>query len=200
MINQYIAPFNKRSGQTLLLSVIVMSMISGQSFLKNPSFEGEAADATTPDDWMVCLSRSTPDILPGPWGVEIEAEDGETYVGLITREDGSTEHITQRIRPGLKRGQCYEFGVRLAHSDIYAGYTEPIQLRIWIGDKKCKRTQMIFDSPLIDNEEWRTFPLEFVPDQKAKYLFIEAIYPQTKENIKGNILIDHLQLKICNRA
>ena len=99
----------------------VQSSLSGQIFLDNASFEGEPQDATTPVGWLPCERGTTPDILPGPWGVYQEASDGDTYVGLITRDDGTWESIGQRLKQTLQPKDCYTFFLDLAHSNTYAG-------------------------------------------------------------------------------
>ena len=48
----------------------------GQILLDNPSFEGEPKDATTPIGWLECEKGTTPDILPGFWGVYLQPYDG----------------------------------------------------------------------------------------------------------------------------
>ena len=55
----------------------------------NSSFEGEPADATVPQGWMACQEGTTPDILPGYWGVYTYPANGDTYLGLITRGNGT---------------------------------------------------------------------------------------------------------------
>ena len=60
--------------------------LSAQIFFDNASFEGNPEDATMPTGWHHCLDGTTPDLLPGPWGVIKEAYDGDTYLGLISRE------------------------------------------------------------------------------------------------------------------
>ena len=184
----------------IIILLLTTQLITAQSFLNNPSFEDDPADATTPQEWMVCTSRSTPDILPGSWGVELEAEDGETYIGLITRQDQSKEHITQRLRPKFKKNACYQVAVSLAHSDVYAGYTGEAKINIWIGTKKCKLDQLIFSSPVIQNTDWKSFTTEFVSQKKSKYIYIEVLNPENKTNSKGHVLIDYLRLKECIRA
>jgi len=64
----------------ILISYLVAQPISGQIFLNNPSFEDTPSDATTPMGWFECEEYTTPDILPGYWGVYDEAVEGETYV------------------------------------------------------------------------------------------------------------------------
>lgn len=185
----------------LLLFVSIGCNSFAQITLNNPSFEDEPADATTPMGWMPCAPNTTPDILPGFWGVYTEASDGETYVGMITRFDGSYESIGQRFSKRLKTDNCYSFTLDLAQSKGYAGYNEPLKIRIWISNKKCKKQQLIYESEFIAHPNWKTYPVEFVPDMKAKYILIEAFHSKENKTVSGNILIDNITTILpCNKV
>ncbi|NJK84417.1 MAG: hypothetical protein HC912_12160 [Saprospiraceae bacterium] len=123
-----------------ILSSFAWAALAQQDiYLSNTSFEGQPDDATIPVGWFACTPSTTPDILPGPWGVYQEATEGDTYMGLITRGDGTFESIGQRLPKAIKAKECYKFSLDLAHSDTYAGYSEPIKLRIWLGQQKCEK-------------------------------------------------------------
>jgi hypothetical protein len=65
---------------SLNLSLLLSLSLKAQTIeLFNPSFEEEAQDATTPQGWSACKEGTTPDILPGFWGVYTMPSDGETY-------------------------------------------------------------------------------------------------------------------------
>lgn len=185
----------------ILFLALIANVSTAQNILQNSSFEDEPADATMPQGWFACQDATTPDILPGYWGVYTEASEGDTYVGLITRGTGTFESIGQRLPEKLEKGICYQFSVDLAHSDNYSGYNKPIKLRIWLGDKKCKRDQMIFESKTITNEEWENFKIEFNAESNSKYIFFEAYYNYSSFNHKGNILIDNVSpIEDCSRV
>lgn len=171
----------------------------GQKLMKNPSFEDEPADATMPSDWFSCNRGTTPDILPGYWGVYTRPSDGQSYIGLITREDGSYEAIGQRLLNPLVEGECYEMSVDLSYSDVYAGYNSTIKLKVYLGEKKCKRDQEVYASPIIKSEQWQTFKFSFTPNNDMSYILIVAYDDSGKK--AGNMLIDHLtQPGSCRRA
>lgn len=187
---------------SLLFLVLLVNPLAAQVlYLNNASFEGEPQDATMPVGWFACTLATTPDILPGPWGVYEEPAEGDSFVGLITREDGSWEAIGQRLSQPLKPGDCYTFSLELAHSATYADYNQPIQLKIWGGLRKCDRTQLLFESPLIESTDWTTFAVEFFAEKELNYLCLEAQLPAKSGPRRGNILIDHISpLKRCARA
>ncbi|NNF22102.1 MAG: hypothetical protein HKN67_09180 [Saprospiraceae bacterium] len=177
------------------------SGIHSQTRLKNASFEGQHGDASMPFGWYGESEGTTPDILPGYWGVYIEPLDGESYVGLITREDGTYESIGQRLPLPLNKKTCYQMSVDLARSEDYSGYNKAIKLRIWISDKRSERQQLIYESPVIDSEEWHNYKFEFTPDSKKTHIILEAFINDKALSYKGNILIDKLSaIKVCHRA
>jgi len=184
--------------QFLLLN---SSNLSSQSTISNASFEGEPSDATVPSGWYAESYATTPDILPGYWGVYNEPSEGDTYIGLITRSDGSFESIGQRLNSALKKGICYNFNIDLSYSDNYVGFNKPIQIKIWISDKKGERQQLIFQSEIVDNLKWQTHNVKFSPETDKQYLILESFNQDTKTNHKGNILIDNISyIAACNRA
>ena len=184
-----------------LLFFYVKENSTAQITLSNKSMEGQPADATMPTGWFAQSEGTTPDILPGYWGVYTEPDDGDTYIGLITRQDGSFESIGQRLEQTIQEGQCYKFKLSLAHSDNYSGYNKPVHLKVWLGSKNKSRDQLIFLSPLIDHLDWEKYSIEFKADSNFDYLIIEAFISEEPSNHKGNILIDNLTpIYDCHRA
>ncbi|MCO6479644.1 MAG: hypothetical protein J5I94_23615 [Phaeodactylibacter sp.] len=187
---------------TYFIAISITPLFSyGQVYLNNASFEGTPQDATVPAGWFPCELGTTPDIMPGPWGVYQEASEGDTYVGLITREDGSWESIGQRLPQALKPKECYTFTLELSHSDTYAGYNKPLGVRIWGGANKCEKGQELFKTGLIKSSEWEEYEVQFVPKQSIRYILIEAFYKDGPFSYQGNILIDNISpIKKCVRA
>ena len=175
--------------------------LSGQIYLDNSSFEGTPQDATVPVGWHACAPGTTPDILPGPWGVFEEASEGETFLGLITRHDGTFESIGQRLKTTIKANECYQFALDLARSSTYTGYTGALKIRIWGGATKCQLEQMLVETPFIEHSDWQTYPVQFFARRSINYLVIEAFYDELGSPHRGNILIDNVTpLKRCDRA
>lgn len=169
--------------------------------IANPSFDGEPSDATVPQGWMPCKEGTTPDILPGYWGVYNEPSDGETFLGLITRQNNTWESIGQRLPAPLLKGNCYAWSLDLAHSDTYSGYNSPIKIRVWISKNKCGKDQLIYESPLIEHTDWKTYSIKFIPKEEYRYIQLEAFHTEEVFSWEGNILIDHLRPILgCDRT
>ena len=195
-----------------VLSIYLLFFVLGPSIqaqtnkpveLRNSSFEGIPHDAVNPDGWHSCGLDSSPDILPGPWGVYQKPTDGRTYIGLITRENNSWETIGQKLSKPLKKNHCYKFKVDLSNSPTYAGYSKPTRLRVWISKTRCDRGKLIASSPTIDHYEWKTYDFLFsTENEDYNYIIIEAYYKEpTVYYYRGNLLIDNFSIfESCDRA
>lgn len=167
----------------------------------NPSFEGEPADATVPVGWLPCEEGTTPDILPGFWGVYREASEGDTFLGLITRADGTWESITQRLDKTLNKDECFKFSVDLARSPTYNQYNRLIKLRVWGSSYKCDKDQLLLETAIIDHTFWKTYEVNFYAEKPINYIIFEAFYDEGSYQHPGNILLDNLSsIKLCPRA
>ncbi len=189
----------------LFFSIILIcptSDLTGQIYFDNSSFEGNPEDATMPTGWHHCLDGTTPDLLPGPWGVIKEAHEGDTYLGLISRENGTWESIEQRLSQPMKRGECYQFSLMLSYTKKYAGYNLPLKLRIWGSSSKCGRDQLLAETRFVRHEDWRKYDFDFYPKADINYVIFEAHFADgVYISYKGNILLDDLsKIKKCDRA
>ena len=176
-----------------------------QTSIINPSFEGKPQmDAKNVLGWMPFNTNSTPDILPGPWGVQTPPYEGNTYIGLTTRSDNTWEAAVQKLNFPLQKDFCYQFTLQLALSDTYAGYNKPCRLRIWGSNSpnSLEKAQLLVTSTAIDHHEWRPYTLAFVSANDWQYIIIECFYKEaTLLPYKGNILIDAWSIfEPCTRA
>ncbi len=178
------------------------SQIIAQASLVNPSFEDDPSDATMPKGWLACNSGTTPDILPGYWGQYMEADHGDTYLGLITRSNSTSESIGQRLSTHLDPSSCYGFKIALAKAGLYAGYKKPIKLRVWLGSSKCSKDLLIYESPLVEHLDWKDYIIKFNTDEKTyKYIIFEAFHKEGSYSHMGNILLDNIStISRCGRA
>jgi hypothetical protein len=170
--------------------------------IQNPSFEGIAREANTPKGWHPYGSYSTPDILPGVWGVTMQAKEGKTFVGLTAREDNTFESLGQALTVPLKANECYTVEIDLARSDAYASYNRPIRLRFWGGIVAGQKKYLLGSSPTVANTAWKRYSVYFFPKNEIKYLILEAYYADGfTAPYRGNILLDNLgTIETCIRA
>lgn len=188
--------------------------------LSNPSFEGVPFEGGAgnrlelPGGCSDCgfPSESPPDVQPvknGQFQVSKLPQDGNTYIGMVVRDNDTWERIGQKLEKPLQKGKCYEFSLYLARSEIYlsysqllnerydstvrANYVEPAKLRIYGGNLPCERAEMLAETGLIRNTKWlkSTFRFTDVLDD-YQYIVFEAFYnTPTLVPYNGNILIDN---------
>ncbi len=181
----------------------------------NPSFEGQPLEGGIinkgnylPRGWRDCGFRgeTPPDVHPvrgGNFSVAKSPAHGNTYMGMVVRDNDTWEKMSQRLEKPLKAGKCYSLSVALARSETYlsqsrvtgkpANYVQPIQVRFHGGNEYCKKEQLLASSPLIKNSRWRQYQFIIQPDQDYKYFTIEAFYKTpTLYPYNGNVLVDNL--------
>lgn len=177
--------------------------------LDNPSLEGEPRCCTAPPGWTSCggKNESPPDIQPGAFQVEKPAAEGQTYVGMVVRDNNTVEAIGQRLSSPLEVGQSYALRLSLARSATYlslsrttfeaANYSRPVVLRVW-GSRSnlCERNELLYQTPPIVTPNWQGYELLLAPPKETYgYLLLEAYYHEPKKGpYNGNILIDHVSL------
>ncbi len=175
---------------------------SGKIYFHNPSFEDVPGAGKCPKGWHSGYQGSTPDILPGAWEIMFPPQDGKSCLGLIVREDGTREDISQILTEPLLSGKCYAFTLYLAHAPKYVGYNMPTRLRIFGYPGKGGKPELLATSPLIDHADWRQYKFELSPSINVTELVFEVDYaPGVLFKYKGNILLDNCSpLEKCVRA
>ncbi|MBR9919560.1 MAG: OmpA family protein [Bacteroidetes bacterium] len=178
--------------------------------LVNPSFEGVPSHSSAPRGWEDCgfPGETEPDVHSGDptiphFNVTHPAQDGNTYLGMVVRDNDTWERISQRLTSALKAGKCYDFSIYLARAEMYVSqsrtsdsevnYTTPVKLMIWGGSSYCDRTELLAETNLIKNTRWLRFDLHFEPSQDIRYITLEAFYRQPiLFPYNGNLLLDNM--------
>ncbi|MEM7656086.1 MAG: hypothetical protein AAF399_08160 [Bacteroidota bacterium] len=171
----------------------------------NPSFEGPLGPSKTPPGWSPCGQGSSPDTQPGSWLVSHAAVDGASYLSLICRGSNVPfpdmwEKCGQQLDRPIRSGECYEIQVSLARSaSFYAGsiyFNQPAIFRIWGGTALCTKTELLWESPTIEQTDWRLYATTFQAKGEHPFLIIETYFAQSG-TYSGNVLIDNLTLRPC---
>ena len=185
-------------------------------YLKNPSFEDtprKGGDFAKPIvGWYDCgliyfPGETPPDIHPVPtkaWEVSNTAHDGNTYLGLVGRFNNTYESVSQELDHPLEPNKCYTFSLYMCISESYKSrtsrsrdfpenFTEPMVLRIWGGNKYCKKDRLLGESAPIANTDWKKFDFLFYPGNEFGFITLEAYFDVEKVTVyNGHILIDKL--------
>lgn len=198
----------------VFLFTTVWSFAQQEIYLQNPSFEdvprrGGQGFIEHIEGWFDCgksqfKGESPPDIHPtsdGAWEVQKYAMDGDTYLGMVVRDNDSWEALSQKLSSPLIAGTCYSFSILLSRSQLYvshsqrtkqqANYDNPTVFRIHGANSFCGRTRLLAKSDAVTNEEWRQFNFKFTPKDNYNYIVIEAFYNTPVLNpYNGHILVD----------
>jgi outer membrane protein OmpA-like peptidoglycan-associated protein len=192
---------------SLLLAGFAPFSLAAQQTIKldNPSFEDFPQPAHTPAGWLDCgfASETAPDVQPNPqFQVTKPPKDGKTYLGMVVRDNNTWEAVGQRLKIPLQKGQCYQFSLQLAKSELYVSkskmtnkdvnYVTPAIVRIWAGNSYCSKDENLADSEPIESSQWRTYTFRLKPKSDYNYIMIEAFYKMpTLFPYNGNVLVDN---------
>lgn len=175
--------------------------------LRNPSFEDAPANSSTPRHWINCGDRneSPPDVFQERqyvFGVNKRPYAGNTYLGLVTRDNDTWEAVAANLTEPLEANVCYRFSIAMARSAEYrsfsratgqpANFTDPTRLRIWGSNGNCKQEELLAESPLVTSNEWQLYTFIIKPSKNSyASIILEAYYPDNLlKPTNGNILLD----------
>lgn len=189
----------------LLFAGVVLYAQQGKIVLRNASFEGQPRHSQTPSEWIDCgfPGESEPDVQPsGEFGVTMLPFDGDTYLGMVVRDNSTWERVSQRLSKPMAQGNCYEFSIYLAKSSQYISqsrtavvtinYFTPTKLRIYGGFSPCHRQQLLAESEPVKNDNWKRFTFTFAPEDNYTFITFEAFYKTPNLfPYNGNILLDN---------
>lgn len=191
----------------LLTSLLVVSLLSAQVItMLNPGFEGVPGHATIPPSWMNCgaPNESPPDTGPvSAFNVNKAPFAGESYLGMVTRDNNTTESAATYLTEVLVQGQCYRFSLAVAKSASYysvsraknipTNYNHPTRFKIWGGVEGCDKGELLAESPIVKHEDWQVYTFIIKP-KMASYsvITLETCYPRDDPPFftNGNILLD----------
>lgn len=196
----------------LITSFYVLNIFSQTPIvtLRNSSFEDLPRTGKAPKDWYDCgfPTESAVDVQPSSsssvnfFGVTQQPSHGQTYLGMVARDNETWEMVAQRLSTPIVANQHYKFSIDLCRSETYislsrttsneVNYTTPVKLRVWAGNGYCSKKQLLAETPLVINTQWLTFELAFLPEEDWKYLLLECFYKaEMRFPYNGNLLVDN---------
>ena len=132
----------------------------------------------------------------------------------FARLNGTYESIYQKLKRPLVANQQYKFSISLCvhllfitigmnigpiWKKVFWILKDPYNLqfyntsllRIIGGRKDCKMLQLLAESPLIDNYDWKKFVLHLPYWKLRSHFYLQAFYKDDKTPCNGNILLDN---------
>jgi outer membrane protein OmpA-like peptidoglycan-associated protein len=174
--------------------------------LRNASFEDLPSAQKVPTGWSDCgfQGQTPPDIQPNPaFQVITKAQQGNTYMGLVTREDETWEGVSQKLSQPLEADHCYDMSIFLARSNTYISvsqmsgtlmnFNKAVLLRIYGGNSECDRREKLYESPAVEHTNWKAYNIKLKPKGTYSYIFIEAYFAnRAVVAYGGNLLVDDI--------
>ena len=173
--------------------------------LKNPSFEDDKpTHSTVPNDWMDlgAPGETPPDIQPGNFSVNLPAQHGKNYLGLVVRDNNTWEGVGQELDGYLEKDSIYTFSVWLARANNLisvskltgqeAKYNNPTILKIWGVNTETREEELLAESTAISHSLWTLFTFTLQPTvADFDEIDLMAYYAPGFEQKNGNLLIDN---------
>lgn len=188
----------------LLLAWLPARSQAGKVLLKNPSFEDEPRASHVPQGWFCYgpAEESPPDVQPGSFGCTSKPLRGNTYLGMVTRDNSTTECVGQNLEIPLLADSVYDFSVCLATSRRYESLSRltgrevnlsgPVRLRIWGINLEQAKKALLAESPVVSNHEWIRYRFELrPPGLNMDVILLEAWYGMAQQPTNGNLLLDN---------
>jgi len=198
----------------ILLSALLCSAsfaLSAQKneYFKNPSFKDTPRMGGAPKWWIGCSFKgeSPVDVHSNKtefFGVKEIAADGKTFLGMVTRDNGTYEGVTTKLKQPLQADSSYKLTIFINRAKTYSSisrandqpvnYDSPTRLEIWAGSDYCKMITLLeeYDSENVDT--WTEVTFYFTPDQTYNYLGLYVRHLDEFEDTNGNILLDNITL------
>lgn len=176
---------------------------AAQNYITNPGFEGPDGVEVIPEDWFAgCGVMNTPDTQPGWWNVENVPQEGNSYISLLFKEDGTTESVYQKLPTPLQADACYIIEIQLAQacqdslSDLFPyDLNHPGDLIIrGSATYGCNNGQVLASFEQISNCNWKTYYAIFQADSTINYIYVE-FSKGTSLYQNGSVLIDEFILE-----
>jgi len=181
-----------------------MAQIPQTIILDNPSFEDYPGAAHTPFGWFNCgfTGETDVDVQPGSFQVTRAAQNGRTYMGMVTRDVNTWESVGQKLKTPILKGIKYNFSFYAARSELYVSqsqlthkdvnYITPAIVRVWGGNSACAKDELLAETPQVTAAEWQHFNLSCKTRANYDFIVVEAFYKvPTLFPYNGNILIDN---------
>ncbi|MEZ4988353.1 MAG: hypothetical protein R2795_25565 [Saprospiraceae bacterium] len=188
-----------------MLYVLFMGniLLAQHPSLVNPGFEGSPNHSTVPEGWIDCgfPGESAPDVHPDNiFGVRTRPFEGNTYLGLVGRDNHTWERVGASLSDPLQKGGCYTFSIALCRAQEYLStsrvtynelsYTAPVYFRLWGCEKSGVAKELLGKTGLINHTDWRKYEFLLQPLEGTYGHILLEVGFATKVAVNGNLLLD----------
>ncbi|MCI5083380.1 MAG: hypothetical protein MRY78_16905 [Saprospiraceae bacterium] len=190
---------------TLFCGMLSHNAIAQFTTFKNPSFEDTPRHSHVPIGWTNCggHNETPPDTHPsGAFSVNIPAHDGYTYIGMVTRDNGTVESVGQSLNQPLKADSTYIFFAMACSAPYFfslsrstgkeVNYISPVLLAVYGSTDVCSEAVPLAFSSKITFGDWQQYMFEIQPKKDINSLIFQVETIENRYYANGNILLDHL--------
>ena len=196
----------------LIICLGFWSSICGQQSISifNGSFEKDIHGAgKTPYGWYPYpdAKTSSPDIHSRYYtyfNVSQEPSEGDRFISLATRADGSAEGICQYLEEPILSEVKYQLTLDLSLSEKFESHTKdseviqsfnnPCRLEVWGFNRSRVKDTLLAISTTVDHTEWKSYKFFLQPEMQVNDLCLFVSYPPVNSKYtNGNILMDNIQ-------
>ncbi len=195
-----------------LICCLILPIFSAKSQavikLLNPSFEFDTYNrpGQVPILWMNygAEKESPTDLQPGHFNCFTEPFDGHSYVGMVVRDNGTSEAIGQKLEKPLLAGNVYRLSVAVAQSKSYisnsrktgenVNYVEPVLLRILgFGQTDGSLPVVLAQTTPVINNDWEMVELDLkITEFDCHLIVFQAVFAEADKFGNGNLLLDQI--------
>jgi len=135
--------------------------------------------------------------------------DGAHFIGMVTRQDSTYESFYQKLSKPLLEGKSYEFSIYLCTSSRLKSsvrkkdgendfrvrkFDQGAIFRIQGSNSKSKEFQILAETEIVSNEDWKKFEFVLKPESNYDILILEVFFDlsRSKDPIcNANVLLDN---------
>ncbi len=188
--------------------IFLLSILSFSSFaqtldtiyIMDPSFEDISDDVET-NYWADCGNQKEhpfPIFNNGDKQFKVTAKsfEGDFFIGLVVRENGTTEGCSQYLHQPLTAGKIYQFSVLLRAPRVFNNqnidFAHPIVLEVYGSTDACTTDELLAFTDPVTEQEWMQFDFFLEPTDDYNWLTLHAGYLDNKAPYNGSVLIDYV--------
>lgn len=193
---------------TIALLLAPLAHAQEPVLLQNASFEGEPGYSRIPAGWYFFgeAGQTPPDIHPHhhlyPSLPLLPPRDGHTYLGLVLREDGTSEGLGQALSRPMQAGSCYQLMLYTARPKFYlalskstmqlTNFNQSGRLQAMAGSEHGQPEQTLWEGPANTINDWQPIYFSFKAEKSYTHFFLKAVHNNGAAAYDGGIFIDQL--------
>ena len=169
-------------------------------YIMEPSFE-DVSDENEAYYWTNCGDAKElifPIFNNGDEQFDVTAKsfEGDYFIGLVVRENGTTEGLSQYLHEPLLAGKIYHFSVLLQAPEVFTYHTtdfaHPIVFEVYGSSDACSLDELLAFTEPVTKQEWMQFDFTLEPTEDFNWLTLRVGFMDNQEPYNGSVLMDYV--------